>query len=334
MISFNLKYLSEYRTPLMGIAALMIVICHAPAYGVSMPAVVAKIVGSGGLGVDVFLFLSGIGCYYSLSKLGTHSIGSWYKRRFVRIFIPYALMQLPFWIYELSVGSFDLMDSIYTFSTVKFWMAHCGAWYVALLLPLYIITPPMYELLQKSGSKRICVAGIFMMFIILICFMDFGHMRKDCIADNLRWAFQRTTSFVVGIAIAPYVKQEKRVNVVLVLGVCLLSFILVHRFISKNVFMDWCKVPFLVMPFVLVLKYMNRNKFLYRFVSWMGIVSLESYLANIYLCGAVSDFAKRTGWNDYGCYAEYLIVIVLGMTISWVIHKMSDLISNKRAVMQ
>ena len=63
MIGFNLKYLSEYRTPLMGIAALMIVICHAPVYGVSMPAVVAKIVGCGGLGVDVFLFLSGIGCY-------------------------------------------------------------------------------------------------------------------------------------------------------------------------------------------------------------------------------------------------------------------------------
>lgn len=119
---------------------------------------------------------------------------------------------------------------------------------------------------------------------------------------------------------------------VLLLGVCLLSFFLVHRCISKELFMDWCKVPYLVMPSVLVLKYMNRNGFLYRFVCWMGIVSLESYLANIYLCGAVSDFAKRTGWNDYGCYAEYLVVIVLGVTISWGIHKMSGLISNKNAV--
>lgn len=332
MIGFNLKYLSEYRTPLMGIAALMIVICHAPAYGVSMPAVVAKIVASGGLGVDVFLFLSGIGCYYSLSKLGTRSVGSWYKRRLVRIFIPYALMQIPFWTYELCVGSFDLIDSIYTFSTVKFWVVHRGAWYVALLLPLYIITPLLYKLLQKSGPKRIYVTILIMLFIILICFMDFEHMRKDYVVDNLRWAFKRTTNFVVGMAIAPYVKQEKRVNVVLVLGVCLLSFFLVHRCISKELFMDWCKVPYLVMPSVLVLKYMNRNGFLYRFVCWMGIVSLESYLANIYLCGAVSDFAKRTGWNDYGCYAEYLVVIVLGVTISWGIHKMSGLISNKNAV--
>lgn len=333
MISFNLKYLSEYRTPLMGIAALMIVLCHAPAYGVSMPAVVAKIVGSGGLGVDVFLFLSGIGCYYSLSKLGTHSIGSWYKRRFVRIFIPYALMQIPFWVYELCVGSFDLIDDLYTFSTIKFWVTHCGAWYVALLLPLYIITPPMYKLLEKFYSKRLYLAFILILFIVLICFMNFEQMNNNSLADNLRWAFQHTTSYVAGIAIAPFVKQEKRVNVVLVLGVCLLSFFFVHRFISKEVFMNWCKVPYIVIPFVLALKYLNRRSILYRFVSWMGVVSLESYLANIYLCGAVSDFAKRTGWNDYGRYTEYLVVIVLGMTMSWGIHKMSGLISNKKAVM-
>lgn len=59
---------------------------------------------------------------------------------------------------------------------------------------------------------------------------------------------------------------------VLLLGVCLLLFFLVHRCISKELFMDWRKVPYLVMPSVLVLKYMNRNGFLYRFVCWMGIV--------------------------------------------------------------
>ena len=121
MMQFNLKYISEYRTQMMGIAALMVVFCHAPAFGVSMPGVVAKIVASGGLGVDVFLFLSGVGCYYSLSKLAFRSVGSWYKRRLVRILIPYALMQIPFWIYEWCVGKFNLLDSLYTFSTIKFW---------------------------------------------------------------------------------------------------------------------------------------------------------------------------------------------------------------------
>lgn len=70
---------------------------------------------------------------------------------------------------------------------------------------------------------------------------------------------------------------------VLLLGVCLLLFFLVHRCISKELFMDWCKVPYLVMPSVLVLKYMNRNGFLYRFVCW-GASFLWSHIWQIYTC--------------------------------------------------
>lgn len=54
----------------------------------------------------------------------------------------------------------------------------------------------------------------------------FEQMNKDSLADNLRWAFQHSTNYVAGIAVAPFVKQEKRVNAVQVLGVCLLCFFL------------------------------------------------------------------------------------------------------------
>lgn len=84
---FDLNLLSQYRTPLMGLAALMIVVCHALSYGVEMPGLIASLLERGGLGVDIFLFLSGIGCWYSLSK-GT-TPGSWYSKRFMRIFVPY-----------------------------------------------------------------------------------------------------------------------------------------------------------------------------------------------------------------------------------------------------
>lgn len=327
-MQFNLKYISEYRTQMMGIAALMVVFCHAPVFGVSLPTVVAKIIALSGLGVDVFLFLSGVGCYYSLSKLASRSVGSWYKRRLVRILIPYALMQIPFWIYEWYVGKFNLLDSLYTFSTIKFWEVHMGAWYVALLLPLYIITPPIYRLLQKSGHRRLGVAALLMLLVILICYMDHEQFREDSVIDNLRWAFQRVTNFILGMAIAPYVKQEKRVNLLPVLGACVMAFFLVHRLVSKDLFMDWCKVPYLIAFFVLILRHINKEGVVHRFIYWMGIVSLESYLANIYLCGAVSDYAKRVGWNDTGGYMGYLLVIVLGVFVSWGINELAKRVNK------
>lgn len=67
---FSLELLSKYRTQLMGIAAIMIIICHAVSYGVVLPSILKKITLYGNLGVDIFLFLSGLGCYYSLSNGG------------------------------------------------------------------------------------------------------------------------------------------------------------------------------------------------------------------------------------------------------------------------
>ena len=52
----------------MGLAAILIILCHMPANGVIMPSVLSHVVKYGGLGCDVFLLLSGIGMSSSLSK--------------------------------------------------------------------------------------------------------------------------------------------------------------------------------------------------------------------------------------------------------------------------
>lgn len=65
----NLGNLSLYRSELMGIATMLIIVCHAPAYGVEIPAWLSRVLSSGGFGVDIFLFLSGMGMYHSLSLI-------------------------------------------------------------------------------------------------------------------------------------------------------------------------------------------------------------------------------------------------------------------------
>lgn len=86
----NLFLLSKYRTQLMGVAALLIILCHAPQYGVDIQGVSRKLLVFGNIGVDVFLFLSGMGCWFSLTKSPNYF--PWLKRRFLRIFIPYTIV--------------------------------------------------------------------------------------------------------------------------------------------------------------------------------------------------------------------------------------------------
>ena len=74
--------LTEYRNELFGIATLMIVLCHSVSI-VPFPESLGHLISYGTMGVNIFLFLSGIGLYYSLKNNGDYL--EFYKKRFVRV---------------------------------------------------------------------------------------------------------------------------------------------------------------------------------------------------------------------------------------------------------
>ena len=59
---------SKYRGVLMGIATIMILIIHSYECNVNYPDVLNGMLKKTYIGVDIFLFVSGLGIWYSLSK--------------------------------------------------------------------------------------------------------------------------------------------------------------------------------------------------------------------------------------------------------------------------
>lgn len=138
----NLGDLSKYRTELMGIATIMILLCHAQPFGVQLPPILSKLLTYGNQGVDIFLFVSGMGLYYSLEKIhGASQLLHWYKKRYKRILIPYLIIATPFLLYITVENDENMWYFIKLISTISFWTDHIGAWYIALLIPLYFISP-------------------------------------------------------------------------------------------------------------------------------------------------------------------------------------------------
>ncbi|MFV0538204.1 MAG: acyltransferase family protein [Dysgonomonas sp.] len=83
----ELNLLSKYRSQLMGIAILWIMLFHSN-LDVSFFTIFDLIKSIGNAGVDIFMFVSGFGIYYSLIK-GV-SLKTFYKNRLWRI-LPYYL---------------------------------------------------------------------------------------------------------------------------------------------------------------------------------------------------------------------------------------------------
>lgn len=318
---FNFQDISKYRTGLMGIATLMIIVCHAPASGVLMPNILARIFELGNFGVDIFLFLSGLGCYYSLST--NSNLKDYYKRRYIRIGVPYILITLPFVIFFLLINKYTLYDAILSLTTFNYWLEHRGAWFVALLIPLYLVSPVVYKLLLCK--KKILLLALMIICILILCNLEVKHFEYCNILKNIQFVLQRLPSYLIGVAIGKLSKegyQIRYVNLIFFLSLGLLIYLLC-RLCLEDLFVGWLLVPIIIF---LLIVFIKNILFINNFFCFFGRISLESYLSNIYINNLFIVLIPDNINNEllYGRYLEYSIVIVGGILIAIFLNKLSD----------
>ena len=115
------------------------------------------------LGVDVFLFLSGLGMYYSLNINKSLSLKKWYIRRLKRVLIPYLIIETPYWLWYTVSHNLGVCDFVYYISMLSYWKEHVGLWFLALLIPLYALVPLMFRIFNLRFRF------LYLILLILAC---------------------------------------------------------------------------------------------------------------------------------------------------------------------
>lgn len=156
-MTIKLELLSKHRTKLMGIATLGILSIHSIDFGIVYPRMIRYVMHLGLYGVDIFLLLSGMGLYYSLKK--NNDIRMFYTKRMRKVLVPYLIMAIPFLaIIDLLSGR-NLIQYISDVAMISFWTSGRGAWFVAMIIPLYIIFPFIYRITEQSKYSVFYVWG-------------------------------------------------------------------------------------------------------------------------------------------------------------------------------
>ncbi len=310
----KLEGISTYRNELMGISAIMILICHMVGNNVMMPHLLAKIADNGQLGVDMFLTLSGLGIYYSLSK--RPEILPWYWKRIKKIYVPFLLFAIPYLAVKIALRESDFSVVLpFIFNTWIF--GGDGAWYLSLLILLYLISPIFFNIsLQKNGEIKLLIISVLTM---LLCALP------DVVDTNFCIAFRRAPSYIMGFIIAREIKHDNSVDFKNIL-IALVAFVLMQVFM-RSCYSRWI----IILPLLLVLECsIQKIKTINIAFAFMGTISLESYLANIFL----GDILNHKSWMiccmdlSYGHYLEYAVVLIFGLFIAYYVHKASDRILN------
>lgn len=155
----NLGVLSDYRSACYGFCAVWIVLFHARldgcdfAFGTQGLSVINSFFGLGNFGVDVFMFLSGISCYFSWSKKA--DAGVFLNKRLRRIVPAVLLICVPFWLFWFVSGKIHWTQLLYNATIVLPLLSDVSqsVWYAAAILLLYASYPYIHAAIYGIGSS-------------------------------------------------------------------------------------------------------------------------------------------------------------------------------------
>lgn len=313
MKQFELMDILKYRRQLMGISAIFILICHTIAY-VDMPSIFKYIFAFGNIGVDLFFLLSGIGIFYSLSSNKTNTY-KWYLHRFKKLMIPYFIIITMFLIIKLSLGLFpneNFWFILRFISTIQFWISHQGVWFIAALIPMYLLAPIFYKLISKNGISAFVLIGLLYVVdaIPLECFND-EYIAK--IVANIQFASIRVTCFILGMWIA---FRKDRTIPLWILCVMVIAGLL-SMLITKHMVYGYF---FLCLPLIyaMCLFVKDGGILVNKICNFFGGITLESYLFNGNLPILIITFFSYTGLKDHNNILAYLLAVLLGTLLSYV----------------
>ena len=309
----NLKDISTYRSELMGWSILWIMMLHFTFNQIKPLGFIAQY---GYAGVDIFMFVSGLGLFYSLEK--DDNLLNFYRKRLLRIFPTYYILGL---ITNLLLTHDDIVTFLFRYSTIGFWIGkEYAEWFIPSIILLYILAPFIKKIIDKGWFVFISIL-IVSIFIFAFYFTD-----KEYIIDRSHFFFlYRIPAFILGMICAYWLKNNtynKYFLYILIGGIpfFIYFFPFHHQIYNYKYYSLAFLLPFFVAVFILISKH---AKWISPILKRMGNASLEIYLIQgmffqLVITGKTSLYPE---WHDTLSILMIIASTILGITTHWVIEK-------------
>lgn len=331
----NWGWLSKYRTELMGIACIYIMMFHNICDWPNVLKPIEILFSYGNVGVDIFLLLSGVGLCYSYREHS--SLSSFYKKRFVRLLAPYLLLGIPYYLWR----SFSCDENfLLTITQVAFPLyGYRTTWYVAAISVFYILFPLVYHYLYEKKTyfgKTLSQHTVTMILCLVAAFFcRFVQKYEPEIYANCEIALTRLLIFITGCDLADFVQEERPISQTVFLGCLLFSVVYITAFSQDVTLPDfWIRmsyIPFaiaLTVVFAWLINLFYSIRWIQLFLRFFGERSLELYLSHVMLINVWLHYLGRKALDRWDA-CSYGIILILSICLSAVLHPLVNWISNK-----
>ena len=338
MPPIQLEKISRYRGELMGAAMLFVLLFHIP---LSRHDPFFGLRRCGNVGVDMFLFLSGVGLWFSWVKqrealaVGMKdALRHFFKNRYRRVYpawlIIACLHYIPCYLegrgYSRNVP--DLIANI-AFNW-SFWRVDdLTFWYVPAAMMLYCFAPFYMELIRRHPAYR-WLPVMMLVWCVMVQWIRPIHGA----VGHLEIFWSRVPIFFIGINIGQWVKQRHTIDdaawwfvalaFAMSLGTCVYLEQQLHGRFPLTI-ERWVYIPLTVSGILLLNELFCRAPgWLNRGLRFVGMVSLEFYLIHVQFV-----MYKLTPLK-LGYWPTALLTFSISLPLAWLLYKLTSAMWKKR----
>lgn len=321
----------------MGIATLFVLLLHGNAF--NWPEkfhFIVKLIDEGNVGVDIFLFLSGIGLYFSMRK--NPNILDFYGRRFSRIIPSYLVLAIPLYaVLIMILDSKSFFDYIMNLSSVGFWLPNLRdltSWYVAFIIPLYLLYPMLYFCFNRFSEKKNLLFLVFLIFAVLLEILLIVFCQEYF--AQIEIAITRLPIFITGCFCANFVYEKAQIKflslkfislVIIFLSIRIFTMIYINQGFMYDAIVHNSKF-FLALIIILIVciffeHFVNFHKgmtsIMLKFFNFFGRYSFEVYIAHTLLNNIYSHSFMYSLYPQFWVY--YLVIVPVSIFIAVAVKK-------------
>ncbi len=337
----NYSVLSRYRSELMGVAMLWVLLYHT--WGLQINNLALRLLqGSGSAGVDIFLLMSGVGLVASLCGR-EQSWEGFMARRAGRVLPAYFITMVPYTVYLIWQGQASVSTLLWNATMLSTWVNPPGAinWYIPAIMTYYALTPWCFRRLRKSKHRE----------LLTLAAVAAGVLATQIFLRDGFWAYggilYHLPIFALGLLIGFYVREEKKITLPAVLfWAAALAAGMAYGAIGWVTPVPGLDTTFWPQPYAFLLwtvplclllclcfRYLPLGG-LRAVLRWIGERSLEIYLLNATLFLALYPLLLPRFDFPWGGTVYYLIAtllnIALGGLLHWTLRRTGDLLARRR----
>ena len=321
----ELENISRYRGELMGAAMLFIMLFHV---GLPRNDLFFGLRRMGNIGVDMFLFLSGIGLWFSWMKKS--SARHFFTKRYLRIYPAWLIMACLYYIPRFHGGDFmawlDLIGDI----TINwdFWLHdELTFWYIPAIMMLYCFAPAYMELIRRHPIYR-WLPVVMIMWCILVEYVTPIHQAVGHI--EIFWS--RVPIFFIGINMGEMVRKKQRIDgtgiwmVIILFVMTLFASIFLEQqrhgqfplYVERMLY-----IPLTLTSILLLNRVFRRTpRWFNKTFKFVGALSLECYLIHIHFVLAYIP-------QPWSYWPTFIVCLLITLPLAFVLSKLVEYISKQ-----